>query len=153
MDGLLAGVALALAIALMFYPTVPGPGSTLLVWALPGVALLTLPPARVYLGDSGSHLIGAMLAVEVLEVIADPYGTLKPQVLAALALLFAVPLADVATVTISRIRRKRPLFRGGTDHLSHRLVRMGWTVPRAVLILVLASAVCGVASLFLLHAS
>ncbi|MHC4340419.1 MAG: MraY family glycosyltransferase [Planctomycetota bacterium] len=153
MDGLLAGVVLTQALALMFFSTVPGPGSTFLVWALPGVALLTLPPARVYLGDSGSHMIGAILAVEALSASTDQHGVLRPQVLFPLMVLFAVPLVDMATVTISRARRKRPLFRGGTDHLSHRLVRVGWTVPRAVLILVLASAVCGVASLFLLHAS
>jgi UDP-GlcNAc:undecaprenyl-phosphate GlcNAc-1-phosphate transferase len=64
-----------------------------------------------------------------------------------------VPLADVATVTVSRLRRGRPIFRGGTDHLSHRLVRAGFTVPQAVLALVLASGVCGVASLLLAYFS
>ena len=64
-----------------------------------------------------------------------------------------MPLADVATVTVSRWRRGRSVFRGGTDHLSHRLVRTGWTVPVAVGLLVLASAVCGIASLLLLYSS
>ena len=68
-----------------------------------------------------------------------------------LLLAFAVPLADAATVTVSRLRRKRPVFRGGTDHLSHWLVRIGFPVPRAVLILVLASAVCGFSALLVLR--
>jgi UDP-GlcNAc:undecaprenyl-phosphate GlcNAc-1-phosphate transferase len=126
MDGLLAGVALTQALALALVGSVAGPGSVLVLWALPGVALFTLPPARVFLGDSGSHLIGALVAIVV-----------------------AVPLVDVATVTVSRLRRKRPVFRGGTDHLSHRLVRLGFPVPRAVLVLVLASAVCGVSAVLL----
>jgi UDP-GlcNAc:undecaprenyl-phosphate GlcNAc-1-phosphate transferase len=68
-----------------------------------------------------------------------------------LLVLFAIQIADVATVTASRLYRRRPVLRGGTDHLSHRLVRFGFPAPRAVLILVLASGACGVASLLLAH--
>jgi len=150
MDGLLAGVALTQAVTLILYTTVAGVGGTLLVWALPGVLFLTLPPARVYLGDSGSHLIGALLCIACVDLLFGPTG-FRPRYLVPLLLVFAVPLADMATVTISRLRRKRPVFRGGTDHLSHRLVRLGFPVPRAVLVLVLASAVCGLSSLFLVH--
>lgn len=148
MDGLLAGVALSQACALAFFALHAGAGSTLLLWALPGVFLLTLPPARLYLGDSGSHLIGALLAADSLELLSGPTG-FRPHYLPAMAVLFAVPLADVATVTLSRLRRKRPIFRGGTDHLSHRLVRAGFSVPQAVAVLVVASAVCGAAALML----
>jgi UDP-GlcNAc:undecaprenyl-phosphate GlcNAc-1-phosphate transferase len=152
MDGLLAGVALTQALALMHFSTVAGPGATLLVWTLPGILVLAAPPARVYLGDSGSHLVGALLGVEAVLLLEGPTG-LESRFLLPLALCFAIPLLDVATVTASRLRRRRPLFRGGTDHLSHRLVRRGVPVPRAVLLLVLASAVCGVSSLLLVHSS
>ena len=86
--------------------------------------------------------------MDALELLRGPEG-IRAGMLLPLALVFAVPLADVATVTVSRLRRDRPVFRGGTDHLSHRLVRLGFPVPRAVLVLVLASAVCGVSAVLL----
>ncbi len=149
MDALLPGVALVQALALMQVGITPGVGATLLVWALPGALLHSMPPARAYLGDSGSHLVGALLAIDAVGLLFHADGGLRVRLLLPLALLFAVPIADVATVTLSRLRRGRPLFRGGTDHLSHRLVRFGYPVPRAVLLLVLASGVCGIASLIL----
>jgi len=150
MDGVLAGVALTQALALLFFPVPVAQGAALLVWTLPAILLLTLPPARLYLGDSGSHLIGALLAVDALSILIGEHGV-RARFVVPLGLVFAVPLVDAAVVTISRMRRKRPILRGGIDHLSHRLVRVGWRVPHAVLILVLASGVCGIASLILAH--
>ena len=150
MDGLLAGVALTQALALLFLSTAAPAGAVLLLWSLPGVLFLALPPARLYLGDSGSHLIGALLAADAGALLIGPTG-MQTRFLLPLLLVFAVPLADAVTVTVSRLRRKRPVFRGGTDHLSHQLVRAGFPVPRAVLVLVLASAVCGLSAWFLLH--
>ncbi|MFQ5844642.1 MAG: hypothetical protein ACE5JG_06585 [Planctomycetota bacterium] len=152
MDGLLPGVALTQATALAFFGLQvglrAGPGATLLIWVLPGIFLLNLPPARVYLGDSGSHLVGALLALDALALLFEPTGPRLDRAL-PLAVLFAVPLLDTATVTVSRLRRRRPLLRGGLDHLSHRLVRLGMPVRGAVAVLVLGSAACGVASLLL----
>ena len=150
MDGLLAGVALPSAVALALFGSSAGVGATVLMVALPGVLVLSRPPARIFLGDSGSHLVGALFGIDATRLLlAD--GQFQAGVFVPLCVLFAVPLADVATVTVSRLRRGRPIFRGGTDHLSHRLVRLGWPVPRAVTLLVLASAVCGIASLLLVH--
>jgi UDP-GlcNAc:undecaprenyl-phosphate GlcNAc-1-phosphate transferase len=152
MDGLLPGVALTQAVALLLLGPFSCAGAPLIVWAMPAVLFLALPPARIYLGDSGSHLVGALLALDAVAYLAGPDGV-RTRFLLPLAVLFAVPLADAATVTVSRLRRRRPIFRGGTDHLSHRLVRAGFTVPQAVLALVLASGVCGVASLLLAYFS
>ncbi|MHC4938574.1 MAG: MraY family glycosyltransferase [Planctomycetota bacterium] len=153
MDALLSGVALTQALVLVLVPSGSHFGGTLLLWALPGVFFFTLPPARVYLGDSGSHLIGALLAIDALGLLIDPLQGVRPDRAIGVALLFTVPLADVATVTISRRRRGRPIFRGGTDHISHRMVRNGFSVPAAVGLLVLASAVCGIASLFFFYSA
>jgi len=150
MDGLLPGVALVQAVALALMRPEGGALAVSLVLLLPALVFLTLPPARIYLGDSGSHLVGAVFAVDVLRLLVDERGYRPAQAL-PLVLLFAVPLADVLTVSVSRVRRGRPVFRGGTDHLSHRLVRYGFPVKQAVFTLVLASAVCGVAALFWSH--
>ena len=153
MDALLAGVALTQALALLLIPGGDHFGASLLLWALPGVFFFTLPPARVYLGDAGSHLIGALLAIDALDLLVDELHGVRPERFLPLGLLFIVPLVDVVTVTVSRRRRGRPIFRGGIDHLSHRLVRLGFSVPAAVGLLVLASAVCGIASLFFFYGS
>lgn len=146
MDGLLPGIALAQAIALALLSR-PAVGAPLLLWTLPAILFLA---GRIYLGDSGSHLVGALLAIDALTcLLDDPGGGVRGRFLLPLLILFAPQVADVATVTVSRIVRKRPVFRGGTDHLSHRLARAGFPVPKAVLLLVLASAVCGAASLLL----
>jgi len=148
MDGLLSGVACTQALALVFLSTEAGPGATLLVWALPAVLFLTLSPARVYLGDSGSHLIGALLAIDAGRLLLGPEGV-RGRFVLPLLLVFAVPIVDTVFVTISRLRRGRPVFRGGIDHTSHHLVRRGASVPRAVLFLVLASGACCAASVLL----
>ncbi|MHC4952427.1 MAG: MraY family glycosyltransferase [Planctomycetota bacterium] len=153
MDALLPGVALTQALALVLAASGDNFGGAVTLWALPGVLFLTLPPARVYLGDSGSHLVGALLGCHAIGVLIDPAIGVRGDRVIPLLLLFAVPLADVATVTVSRLRRHRPILRGGTDHLSHRLVRSGMSVPGAVGLLVLASAVCGIASLLMFYSS
>ena len=153
MDGLLPGVSWVMAAALAAFGVSAGlqvgAGAALLMWTLPGIFLLNLPPARIYLGDSGSHLVGALLAFDALGLLFEPPAPRLERAL-PLAILFAVPLADTVTVSLSRLRRGRPLLRGGLDHLSHRLVRAGWPVPGAVALLMLGSAVCGAASLLLL---
>ena len=153
MDALLPGVALMQALTLVLAPPGDNLGGALLLWTLPGVLFFTLAPARIYLGDSGSHLVGALLSVHAIGMLIDPLVGVRGDRIVPLLLIFGVPLADVATVTISRRLRGRPILRGGTDHISHRLVRAGMTVPGAVGLLVLASAVCGIASLFMLYSS
>jgi UDP-GlcNAc:undecaprenyl-phosphate GlcNAc-1-phosphate transferase len=144
MDGLLPGIAIMQAVTLVLIDIRPSTGAPLLLWGLPAVLFLA---GRIYLGDSGSHLVGALLALDALRF----FGTegVRPRLLLPTLVLFAPQIADLATVTVSRLRRRRPVFRGGTDHLSHRLVRAGFPVPKAVAVLVLASAVCGAASLLL----
>lgn len=145
MDGLLPGIALAQAVALALMDLSPSTGAPLLIWALPAILFLA---GRIYLGDSGSHLVGALLGIDALRCLFDA-GGVRDRFLLPVFLLFAPQIADVLTVTASRLVRRRPVFRGGTDHLSHRLVRAGFPVPKAVLVLVLASAVCGAASFLL----
>ncbi|HEX5135704.1 MAG TPA: hypothetical protein VFY93_01940 [Planctomycetota bacterium] len=147
MDGLLPGIAIAQAVWLALLDLSPSTGAPLLLWALPAVLFLA---GRIYLGDSGSHLVGALLWIDALRCLLDP-GGVRTRMLVPVALVFAPQIADVATVTVSRLRRRRPVFRGGTDHLSHRLVRAGFPVSKAVLVLVLASAVCGAAARLLVR--
>ena len=141
MDGLSAGVA-TIASATFFVVAVLN-GQFLvaaLSLALAGCALGFLRhnryPARIYMGDAGSLFLGFMLAVIGIRLRLEagpPIAVFVP------VLVLAVPILDTALVTITRLRAGRSPFAGGSDHTSHRLVRLGLPVPGAVAIVYAAS--------------
>ena len=104
------------------------------------------PPARVFMGDAGSLMLGFALAGAGVLLIHD--AELHPSAQATAAAL-AVPLAafvqfgDVAMVSVTRMRRGVSPFKGGTDHTSHRLVRAGLRPWGMLAVVGLASGVCG----------
>jgi UDP-GlcNAc:undecaprenyl-phosphate GlcNAc-1-phosphate transferase len=135
MDGLAAGVSLiaAAAFAIVFGDTLGG-AVVALIWAfcgaLAGFLFWNRHPARLFMGDCGSLFIGSVLAgCSLLAVL----GSFQPMVdAAAVGLLLAVPLFDTGFVLVLRRLAGRPATRGGTDHVSHRLVSLGLSEPRAV---------------------
>jgi UDP-GlcNAc:undecaprenyl-phosphate GlcNAc-1-phosphate transferase len=150
MDGLAAGVAF---IAALFVATL------LAVWLSPGVVLLLValaaalagflywnrPPARLFMGDSGSLFIGAVLASATLvPVFSSRIAFVSPAVLAPLILV--VPLFDTSFVLVLRRLAGRKASKGGTDHVSHRLVSLGFSERSAVRILYLLSLIGGLAA-------
>lgn len=85
-------------------------------------------PASVYMGDSGSLLLGYALAILLLqrtEFSAAPVCGLYPDVLILLFTLFAVPLSDSLVVTINRLVHGISPMRGGRDHTTHHFVYAG----------------------------
>lgn len=116
--------------------------------ALLGFLPYNFPNARAFLGDSGSHLVGYLLAV--LAILPHFYTVRHPRHWAVLIplLVLAIPLLDMIQVVLVRWRLGKPFYHGDTNHLSHRLVRLGLSKARAVSILWLASAL--IASLALL---
>jgi len=111
--------------------------------ALLGFLPHNFPKASAFLGDSGSHLVGYLLAV--LAILPHFYTSQNPRVLAVLSplLVLAVPLLDLAWVVVLRWRNGQPFYQGDTNHLSHRLVRCGLSSKRAVLLIWLLAAVAG----------
>jgi UDP-GlcNAc:undecaprenyl-phosphate GlcNAc-1-phosphate transferase len=141
MDGLAAGVAL---IATSFMAALLGPAlgfglSTLLValvGALAGFLYWNRPRARLFMGDCGSLFIGAILAgVSLVPLFQPQIAFVSPTVLAVLILV--VPLFDTAFVLVLRRLAGRSATRGGTDHVSHRLVSLGFSERSATRILYL----------------
>ena len=111
--------------------------------ALLGFLPHNFPNARAFLGDSGSHLVGYLLAV--LAILPHFYHEDQPRRLAVLTplLVLAVPLADLAWVVILRTRLGKPFYIGDTNHLSHRLVRSGLNCSSAVMLIWLLAAAIG----------
>jgi UDP-GlcNAc:undecaprenyl-phosphate GlcNAc-1-phosphate transferase len=111
--------------------------------ALAGFLPNNFPRAKSFLGDSGSHLVGYLLAV--LAILPHFYTPGTPHTLAVLTplLVLAVPLGDLVWVVILRWRMGRPFYVGDTNHLSHRLVRLGLSRTRAVLVIWLLAIAIG----------
>ncbi len=100
-------------------------------------------PARVFLGDGGSMPLGFAIAAAIMAVRPEG-GPGIATILAAIPLV-GLPVLDTALVTFSRARRGTPIWDGGRDHLTHRL--LGWLGSPREVALVLAAAQCALCAL------
>ena len=103
-------------------------------------------PAAVFMGDSGSQVLGFGLAALGLASSWTVAGSTVATLLLPIIVL-AVPILDTSLVTIVRLLEGRPVTRGGRDHTSHRLVYQGLSDKRAVVLLCVVSAALGLTSL------
>jgi len=87
-------------------------------------------PAKMFLGDSGAQTLGFLLAV--MAILYNPVDSFQTSSYLVPILLVGVPIFDTSLVTISRMRRKTPFYKGNRDHTYHRLVAMGMEPSRAV---------------------
>ena len=90
-----------------------------------GFLLWNKSPAKIYMGDAGALFLGVLVAV--LTIHLDPGISPLFNSLAILPMLLAVPILDSCIAVFSRLRRRISPFTGGKDHLSHRLIRKGFT--------------------------
>jgi UDP-GlcNAc:undecaprenyl-phosphate GlcNAc-1-phosphate transferase len=160
MDGLSAGVAaIAAAMLAVVMLTTPRPDNNqpqlfvaglllVIVGSLLGFLWHNRPPARLFMGDAGSYLVGYLLAMATLTATFAGGHLPKHAILAPLCVL-AVPLYDTASVVWIRLRSGRSPFVGDKSHFSHRLVELGMTRPQAVLTIYLTTATCGLGALLL----
>jgi UDP-GlcNAc:undecaprenyl-phosphate GlcNAc-1-phosphate transferase len=102
--------------------------------------------AAVFMGDSGSLVIGFGLASLALAASWTVAGTTVATVLLPL-LVLAIPILDTTLVTIARLVEKRPVTQGGRDHTSHRLVYYGLSETKAVLLLAIVASTIGATAL------
>jgi len=90
-----------------------------------GFLLWNKSPAKIYMGDAGALFLGVLVAV--LTIRLNPGISPRFNSIAILPMLLAVPILDTCIVVFSRIRRGISPFTGGKDHLSHRLMRKGFS--------------------------
>ena len=102
--------------------------------------------AAVFMGDSGSLVIGFGLASLALSASWTVAGTTVATVLLPL-LVLAIPILDTTLVTIARLVENRPVTQGGRDHTSHRLVYYGLSETKAVLLLAIVASAIGATAL------
>jgi len=145
-DGLAAGTA-AIAAGAFFVIAILNDQqySALLAIGLAGAMLGFLrsnfAPATIYMGDAGSLFIGFMMAYLGLKMRTNIAEI--PQLFAPV-LVLGVAVLDTTVVVVSRLRRGLSPFTGGQDHLSHRFLRLGLSVRRSVMVLLVATFALGV---------
>ncbi len=155
MDGLSAGVAVvalsifsvaAVQTGQIFVPVM----AWVTIGALLGFLVFNFSPASIYMGDSGSLVVGYLLSVlTILTTFYDPRQGLQPFGVFVPVVVLAVPLYDVISVVIHRIRAGDSPFRGDQRHFSHRLVKRGMSPRAAVLTIYLATAATGLPAIML----
>lgn len=129
MDGAAGGIAAASAIGLavaagLEEQILVGGMAAVLAGACLGFLVHNWHPARIFMGDAGTLPLGFLLAAIALKLrFPSPHASS----IAALVLFTAPALFDTTLVVISRTARHKPVYQGGTDHTSHRLLRLGWS--------------------------
>lgn len=157
LDGLAAGIVTIAAIALFCYvelaeATTVGLASSasLVLVAVIGAALgflvFNFNPASIFMGDTGAMLLGLLLGAAGVSAIG---GTVQPSrgAFAAFSvpvlvpvLVLAVPFVDTTWAILRRLRGGQPVFSPDKRHLHHRLIEIGHSQRRAVLIMYYWSA-------------
>ncbi len=161
MDGLSAGIACIsgffLFLWLMILPgkhMLAAPVQLILIayiGSLMGFLFYNFNPASIFMGDAGSLFIGFMLAC--LTLIEQPSnGQAVPlfsqlSVIAIPCLILFIPILDTAFVSVMRKLFSRSIFQGGRDHSSHRMVAIGFSEKKAVIVLYLFAVISGLLAL------
>jgi UDP-GlcNAc:undecaprenyl-phosphate GlcNAc-1-phosphate transferase len=100
------------------------------------------------MGDAGAYFIGYLLAIATMMATFAGGSAPRHAIFAPLCVL-AVPLYDMLSVIVIRLRSGRSPFVGDTSHFSHRLVDLGLSKPQAVLTVHLTTAATGLGALLL----
>jgi UDP-GlcNAc:undecaprenyl-phosphate GlcNAc-1-phosphate transferase len=152
MDGLSAGVSGVAAAFILLLATL---NDQYLVAALAAAILgatlgflrYNFKPARIFMGDAGSLFLGFLLAVLCIQLRFPENVNFVTWMVPVF--IMGLPIFDTTLVIISRMRRGvNPLTTAGKDHVSHRIVKRGYSEVEAVLILYLVGGAFGMAGLF-----
>lgn len=138
-DGLCAGIAaisgLMLFFSSLFFSNNPlGIYGLILFGATIGFLPYNFNPAKIFMGDSGSMFLGYSLAVISIGGITRHLSSLLTTMLIPV-LILSVPIFDTLFVMVVRKLQGKRMFQGGKDHTSHRLVTLGLSQRKTVLLL------------------
>ena len=154
LDGLAAGICLFVCLTMLFICVASNRIVEALAFAslagtLIGFLRYNFNPASIFMGDSGSYFLGYCLAAFSIA------GFIKGQVATAMlipVIALGVPLIDTLWTPLRRFVLGRKMFHPDQGHLHHRLVSLGYTQRRAVLLIYGVTIVLGVGAIGLVHA-
>jgi UDP-GlcNAc:undecaprenyl-phosphate/decaprenyl-phosphate GlcNAc-1-phosphate transferase len=156
MDAVAASTALSVVAALMLSAFIYGSSSSFFVLSAPfaiGLAVFLVfnwHPSSLYMGDNGSQLLGAALAIVSLwhfAPVEQVAGITQLRAPAAMCIALAVPFADTLSVSINRLRKGKSPFVGDKYHTTHNLFYLGMKIPVVTLTLAAAALCCAAAGI------
>jgi UDP-GlcNAc:undecaprenyl-phosphate GlcNAc-1-phosphate transferase len=113
--------------------------SLALAGSLLGFLIFNWHPAKIFLGEAGSTFIGFSLGV--LSIISGSK-------IATALLVMGLPALDILWVIIRRLKNKKPIWQGDSQHLHFRLLHLGWSQRKVVLFMASLSLIFGLISIF-----
>ena len=134
MDGLAAGIMM-IALGFTFVVSIIEGAyfvtliSGILFGGLLGFYIFNFPPAKIFMGDSGSYFIGCMYAMIAMM------GMKKTSMAIMMAIPFVLlllPIADIIYITFRRIKKKESIFKADKNHIHHRLLNIGLSVRQII---------------------
>jgi UDP-GlcNAc:undecaprenyl-phosphate GlcNAc-1-phosphate transferase len=120
--------------------------SSCLIGATIGFLRYNFPPARVFMGDTGSQFLGLVLAA--VSLLESRKGTATMTLLFPLVAM-AIPIADSVIAFLRRTIAGKPVFRPDAEHIHHRLLRLGLSQRNVLLVIWFLCVYCGVMAIVL----
>jgi UDP-GlcNAc:undecaprenyl-phosphate GlcNAc-1-phosphate transferase len=147
-DGLAAGICAIAAGTLMLLDWHRAPWAAAVAGSVCGACVgflrYNLPPARIFLGDTGAMLLGFWLAVLAMAAASK---TVAATTMLLPILVLGVPLADTVWAVFRRLRARQPIWRGDRGHLHHRLLARGFPPAKVLFLLYGVSVMLGAMAL------
>jgi len=154
MDGLASGIVLianvfVFIIALSCGNITIASLTMVLAGAILGFYFFNFPPAKIFMGDGGAYFLGFMYAtLPLMGIKTTSVATLFIFPL----ILILVPIADILNVVIKRIKLGYNIFIADKNHIHHRLMNLGFSIRKILLILYAYTVILGLLSLLILNA-
>jgi UDP-GlcNAc:undecaprenyl-phosphate GlcNAc-1-phosphate transferase len=147
-DGLAAGICAIAAGTLMLLEWNRAPWAAAVAGSVCGASLgflrYNLPPARIFLGDTGAMLLGFWLAVLAMAAASK---TVAATTMLLPILVLGVPLADTVWAVVRRLRARQPIWRADRGHMHHRLLARGFSTQKVLFLLYGISVMLGAVAL------
>jgi UDP-GlcNAc:undecaprenyl-phosphate GlcNAc-1-phosphate transferase len=155
-DGLTSGLVIIisstlLAISLINKDIFSGTLLAALIGAHMGFLKYNYPPAKLYMGDTGSLFSGFLLAAVSINISYAPLE--RPVALLTPMLTMSIPIYDTLFLIIMRVKKRKPIFNKSNDHFALRLVTMGYTVRKSIWVMYIFSIFLAVSSLIVAFGS
>ncbi|MBU1006736.1 MAG: undecaprenyl/decaprenyl-phosphate alpha-N-acetylglucosaminyl 1-phosphate transferase [Candidatus Omnitrophica bacterium] len=156
LDGLTSGLVVIISFTLFVISLINRDVfSSIILMALIGSHIGFLrynyPPAKVYMGDTGSLFSGFLLAVIAINISYAPIE--RPIALVTPILAMSLPIYDTLFLIIVRMKKHRPIFKKTEDHLALRLITMGCSPSKSLWIMYMLSIFLAFASLVVMLSS
>lgn len=153
MDGLAAGSAAIIFLAMAALSVIEGGRPNILgvqligAGACLGFLVFNFNPAKIFMGDTGSMLLGFILATTHLFTIKYPFSA---QLVLGSMFIFAYPALDVSYAIFRRLYYKTPIFNADKGHIHHVLLSLGFSVRKTAVLIYLANVIFGAIAILLL---